>query len=50
VIVEVEGAPVRTRSDDVARLCDFRPGDTIRLRVLRDGRPTTVSLRIGRRE
>jgi serine protease Do len=50
VIVEVEGTPVRTRSDYIARLYDFRPGDTIRLRVLRDGRPTTVPLRIGRRE
>ena len=50
VIVEVEGTPVRSRADYIARLYDFRPGDTIRLRVLRDGSPTTVPLRIGRRE
>ena len=50
VIVAVEGTPVRSREDYIARLYDFRPGDTIRLRVLRDGAPTTVALRIGRRE
>jgi serine protease Do len=50
VIVEVEGTPVRTREDYVARLYDFRPGDTVRLRVLRDGETTTVPLRLGRRE
>jgi hypothetical protein len=32
---------------DVACLFAVRPGDTIRLRVLRDGAPATVSLRIG---
>lgn len=46
----VVGTPIRTRADYIARLYDFRPGDTIRLRVLRDGTPTTLMLRIGRQE
>jgi len=50
VIVEVEGTPVQTRTDYVARLYDFRPGDTIRLRVIRNGEPTALRLQIGRRD
>ncbi len=50
VIVEVEGTPVKSREDYVARLYDFRPGDTVRLRVLRDGTMEEVQLRIGRQE
>ncbi len=50
VIVEVEGTSVETREDYVARIYDFRPGDTVRLRLLRDGEPREVSLRIGRRD
>jgi len=50
VIVEVENTTVRTREDYVARLYDFRPGDTLRLTVLRDEAPTTVSLQVGRVE
>lgn len=50
VIVEVEGVPVKTHDDYVARIYDFRPGDTVRLRVHRDGALEEVPLRIGRRE
>jgi serine protease Do len=50
VIVEVEGTPVRSREDYVARIYDFRPGDTVQMRLLRDGELREVSLRIGRRD
>jgi serine protease Do len=50
VIVEIEGTPIRTREDYIARLYDFRPGDTVRLRVIRDGTPVDLQLRIGRRD
>ncbi|RMF54489.1 MAG: PDZ domain-containing protein [Bacteroidetes bacterium] len=48
VIVTVEGMPVNDRNDFVARIYDFRPGDTVRVEVLREGRRRTLSLRIGR--
>jgi len=50
VVVEVEGTPVQSRTDYVARLYDVGPGDTIGLRVIRDGKPTALRLPIGRRE
>lgn len=50
VIVEIEGTPIETRDDYIARIYDFRPGDTVRMQVLRDGERRAVTLRIGRRE
>jgi len=50
VIVEIEGTPTRSREDYIARIYDFRPGDTVQMRVLRDGEPREVALRIGRRD
>jgi serine protease Do len=48
VIVAMEGETIDTRDDYVARIYDFRPGDTVRLRLLRKGEPITLSMRIGR--
>jgi len=31
VIVEIEGTPIETREDHVARVHDHRPGDTVRV-------------------
>ena len=50
VIVEMEGTRLRTREDYVARIYDFRPGDTVRLTVIRDGDPVELTMRIGREE
>jgi serine protease Do len=50
VITEIEGTPIETREDYIARIYDFRPGDTLRMRVLRDGTPREIQLTIGRRE
>jgi serine protease Do len=48
VIVRMEGEPIATRDDYVARIYDFRPGDTVQIRVLRKGEPVDLTLRIGR--
>ena len=48
VIIGIEGEPIATRDDYVARIYDFRPGDQVQVRLLRDGEPVAVSLRIGR--
>mgnify|MGYP006283081665 FL=1 len=48
VIVRLEGESINTRDDYVARIYDFRPGDTVSLRVLRDGDPVDLTMRIGR--
>jgi len=50
VIVEIQGTRLRTREDYVARIYDFRPGDTVRLTVLRDGERVQLTMRIGREE
>lgn len=50
VIIEMEGTRLKTREDYVARIYDFRPGDTVRLTVLRDGERVELTMRIGREE
>ena len=49
IIKSVDGKKVRT-NDDVTRLIgDRRPGDRVRLEVIRDGTRRTVSVKLGRR-
>jgi serine protease Do len=48
VITGIEGERIDTRRDYVARMYDFRPGDRIQMRILRDGEPRTVTMQIGR--
>lgn len=48
VIVDIEGERITNSSDYVARIYDFRPGDTVGVTVLRDGNPRELNLRIGR--
>ncbi|MDX1547404.1 MAG: trypsin-like peptidase domain-containing protein [Rhodothermales bacterium] len=50
VIVALEGESVDNLADFVARLYDFRPGDRVRCRVLRDGAAQMLTLEIGRQE
>jgi serine protease Do len=50
VIIGMEGTQVNNRDAFVARLYDFRPGDTVNLRILRDGQPLDFSLRLGRQQ
>jgi serine protease Do len=48
VITVIEGETVRDRDDYVARIYDFRPGDTVTVQLRRDGRSIELPLRIGR--
>jgi serine protease Do len=48
VITAIEGEAIADRADYVARIYDFRPGDTVTLALLRDGARVTLPLRIGR--
>ncbi len=48
VIVAIEGTPIKTSNDYVARIYDFRPGDAVTVEVIRDGRRRNLKLEIGR--
>jgi serine protease Do len=50
VIVSMEGEAIANRSDFTARLYDFRPGDRVRIGILRDGDPRELVMEIGRQE
>jgi serine protease Do len=50
VIVAIEGEPIDTRDDYVARIYDFRPGDRVQVRLIRDGTLVELTLRIGRQQ
>jgi len=50
VIVAIEGESIDTRADYVARIYDFRPGDRVQVRLIRDGTLVELTLRIGRQE
>jgi S1-C subfamily serine protease len=47
VITAVDGRQVESVSQLLARLDDFKPGDTIKLGVLRQGRSTTLTITLG---
>ncbi|HET6568983.1 MAG TPA: trypsin-like peptidase domain-containing protein [Rhodothermales bacterium] len=48
VIVDIQGKPIANSNDYVARIYDFRPGDVVSVRVIRDGQPRTFNMKIGR--
>jgi len=48
IIIGISGSTVSNRLDYVARIYDFRPGDTIQITVQRKSRTLTFPLRIGR--
>ncbi len=50
VIVAMEDEPIDNHNDYFARLYDFRPGDTLRCEVIRDGQRIELNLEIGRQE
>lgn len=49
IVTKINGQPIRNRTDLTRRIGQVRPGDTIRLEILRDGRRQTVSLRAAAR-
>ena len=50
VISFVDGEPIRDTDEYIARMYDFRPGDTIVYDIIREGKPLEISLQIGRKE
>lgn len=50
IIISLQGEAVAKMSDYVARLYDFRPGDTLLCIVLRDGERLELNMQIGRQE
>ena len=48
IVVAVDGEAVETTTDVRSRLLDARPGDTVQLTVVREGRTVTLPLRLAR--
>jgi len=48
IVVAIDGEAVETTADVRSRLLDARPGDTIQLAVVREGRTITLPLRLQR--
>ncbi len=48
IIVSFEGRPIKNLADFQALLYDYRPGDTVRIGVLREGRDREIPMRLGR--
>lgn len=46
IVTRINGTPVRDRTDLTRRIGQVRPGETVRLEVLRDGRRQTLSVRV----
>ncbi|HEY0598911.1 MAG TPA: trypsin-like peptidase domain-containing protein [Brevundimonas sp.] len=49
VVTRLNGQPIRGRTDLTRRIAQARPGETVRLEIIRDGRRQTVSIRAGAR-
>lgn len=50
VIVDVEGRSINALEDFQAVIYDYRPGDVIRIELIRDGNQVSTSLRLGRQQ
>ena len=48
MITSIEGNEIQNLDDFVATLYDFRPGDTIRIALIRDNQRIETSLVLGR--
>jgi serine protease Do len=49
VVLEVEGRPVLTNDELIRDIAERQPGSVARLRVLRDGRPQTMAVKLAER-
>lgn len=49
VIVGVDDKPVKTSTDVADVVQDFRPGQTVTLKIFRDGKPKNVKVKLGKR-
>jgi len=49
VVTSLNGEPVNSSDELVRRVGKFRPGDQVKLRILREGKPQDVSVTLGER-
>ena len=47
VITEIDGKPVKSQAELTGRLSYIEPGATVNMKVWRDGKTRTVSLKLG---
>jgi serine protease Do len=47
VILAIQDEPISNQTDFAARLYDFRPGDRLRFRVVRDSKEMNLAMRLG---
>ena len=47
MITEIDGRPIKSNNDLLLTLEKYKPGDQVRLKVIRDDRPTTVNVTLG---
>jgi S1-C subfamily serine protease len=49
ILTAIEGTPVRTHQDYLAKVKTFKPGQRTRITILRDGQRRELSLTVGER-
>jgi S1-C subfamily serine protease len=49
ILTAIQGTPIRTHQDYVARVKALRPGQRVKLTVMREGQPRDVTLTVGER-
>jgi S1-C subfamily serine protease len=49
ILTAIQGTPVRTHKDYVARVRTLKPGQRVRITLVRDGQPREVTLTVGER-
>jgi len=49
VIRKIDGEPVKDNQDLQSRVASHKPGETVRLEVYREGKPTNVDVKLGNR-
>jgi S1-C subfamily serine protease len=49
ILTAIQGTPVRTHKDYVARVRTLKPGQRVRITLVRDGHPREVTLTVGER-
>ena len=49
VLVEIDGTPVQSSRDAIARVAALKPGSNVALKVLRKGKPITAKMQVTER-
>ena len=49
ILTAIQGTPIRTHQDYVARVKTLKPGQRVKLTVMRDGQPRELTLTVSER-